>query len=136
MQNKTIIKKNIIITILTIFLILSIGLNIILTIESKSMFVYNGIEYQGDNAYINLYLENSESSLTFSNTNFSIRNDNSNTVTPDSISYRKVDYNYWNEEININVNRLEKVYIRLKINKNLIKENSVLYYNNQKVSKL
>lgn len=136
MQNKTIIKKNIIITILTIFLILSIGLNVILTIESKSMFVYNGIEYQGDNAYINLYLENGGEKLQFSNTNFSIKSEDTNTVTPDSLSYREIDYSNWNEATIVNIYSFKKVYIRLKINKNLIKENSVLYYNNQKVSKL
>lgn len=135
-EKKTINKYKISTIILAIWvgilMISSIGL-LVENNKEKIIISYNGVEYEENYVYLNLVIENnSDNQVVFDRTNFSIKN-TSNAKTALNLYYEKnVYYNHLTGSYILNRN--EKIKIKLQFDKNDISNNTILYYNGEKIA--
>ena len=126
----------IILSIIVIFLVIA---NISLTLTHYNQGVkisYNGMSYDDNQAYINIYVENKSSSQTLiAYNNFCIKSENSNALTPDTMYYLDINSTS-HQDLEYYVNSGSNIRIKLNYNKDEIPNNASLYYNGKKIANL
>ena len=97
---------------------------------------YNGMSYNNNQAYINIYVENkSMDQVLIAYNNFCIKSENSNALTPDTMYY--LDNNStMHQDLEYYVNSGSNVRIKLNYNKAKIPQNASLYFNGKKIANL
>ena len=97
---------------------------------------YNGMSYNNNQAYINIYVENkSMDQVLIAYNNFCIKSENSNALTPDTMYY--LDNNStMHQDLEYYVNSGSNVRIKLNYNKDKIPQNASLYFNGKKIANL
>lgn len=96
---------------------------------------YNGIEYENTFAYVNLLVENnSDNQVIFNRENFSIKNTNIAKTSLTLYYEKNVSYNQLTGTYILNNG--EKVKIKLQFNKSDIANETILYFNGEKIANL
>lgn len=146
MEEKTTIKKNkkkngykiatIILSIMLVFLILA-NISIIITYYNQGVQIsYNGISYNNNQAYINVYVENKSINQTLiAYDNFCIKSENATALTPNSMYYQdngSTMHQVWQYYVNSGKN----IKIKLNYDKSKIPQNASLYFNGKKIANL
>lgn len=141
MDDKKIIKKQkiaiIVLSILTvIYFAACLGGIIYYSVTNNTPKIsYNGIEYEDSYAYISLQFENnSDKQVVFNRENFSIKNTNIAKTSSCLFYERNVSYNQLTGTYILNSG--EKVKIKLQFDESDITNETVLYYNGEKVANL
>lgn len=124
----------IILSIIVIFLLI-INLSLTITYYNQGVKIsYNGISYNNDQAYINIFIENKSSSqVMIAYNNFSIKSETSNAITPDTMYYLN-DNSTMYQDLEFYINSQKSIRIKLQYNKYNIPNNASLYYNGKKIT--
>lgn len=125
--------------ILSVIVVLLVFANISMTLTYYNQGVqvsYNGISYNNNQAYINIYVENKSADQTLiAYNNFCIKSENTNALTPDTMYY--LDNNStMHQDLEYYVNGGSNVRIKLNYNKDKIPQNASLYFNGKKIANL
>lgn len=141
MDDKKIIKKQkiaiIVLSILTVIYFAAClgGIVYYSTTNNTPKISYNGIEYEDYYAYVNLQFENnSNKQIIFNRENFSIKN--TNIAKTSSCLFYEINVSYNQLTGTYILNSGEKIKIKLKFDKSDITNETVLYYNGEKVANL
>ena len=97
---------------------------------------YNGISYDGDQAYINVFVENKSLDQTLiAYNNFSIKSEDTNAITPDTMYYLD-DESRMHQDFEYIVNSEEGIRFKLCYDKDEIPSKASLYFNGKKIADL
>lgn len=125
--------------ILSVVVVLLIFANISMTLTYYNQGVqvsYNGMSYNNNQAYINIYVENkSMDQVLIAYNNFCIKSENSNALTPDTMYYLDNNSTMY-QDLEYYVNSGSNVRIKLNYNKDKIPQNASLYFNGKKIANL
>lgn len=126
----------IILSIIVVFLVIA-NISLTLTYYNQGVQVsYNGMSYNNNQAYINIYVENKSSSQTLiAYNNFCIKSNNSNALTPDTMYYLDINSTS-HQDLEYYVNSGSSVRIKLNYDKDEIPQNASLYFNGKKIADL